>query len=100
MSATFDNERHVTAEVASHIPNFMQNILWFLIEGMEVPEKDHLQKFYLEATEKDGKPAQRIIHRQEAPLYIKEQVISVEKPVTATVFIWDDGENSVMTLIE
>lgn len=96
----FDGKRYATSGIMSSIPGYMQNLLWFLIEIMDVESKDYLQIIELDISIKDGKPAQMIIHRQEQPLYIREHVISVEEPLIAKIFLIDDGTNSIMLLAD
>lgn len=96
----FDGKRFATSRITASIPNFMQNLLWFLIETMDVESKDHLQVIELSKTLKDGKQAQKIIHEQEKPPYRKEHIIPAESPIIAKIFVIDDGTHSTMLLAE
>lgn len=96
----FDGKRYMTNRIKAEIPIYMQNLLLFLVETMEVSEKDYLQVFELEETAIDGKPVQRIIHKQENPPYRKEHTIPIKNIVTEKIFIIDDGTHSTMLLSE
>ena len=94
----FNNQMFCTKGIQMKIPGPLQTILWYMIEIMEVDEKDHLQVFELSMIHQDGKDKQRIIHRQEQPPYQKEHIISIAKPVTAKIFVIDDGDHSTMLM--
>lgn len=96
----FDGKRYITNRVKAKIPIYMQNLLWFLVETMEVSEKDYLQVFELEETVINGKPMQKIVHKQENPKYRKEHTIPIKNTVTANIFVIDDGTHSTMLLSE
>lgn len=96
----FDGERYVTNGITTSIPNSMQNLLWFLIEMMDIESKDHFQIIELSKTLKDGKQAQKIVHKQEQPTYIKEHIIPAKNPITAKIFVIDDDTHSTMLLAE
>lgn len=96
----FDGKRYITDRIKAEIPIYMQNLLWFLIETMEVSEKDYLQVFELEKTIIDGKPMQKIVHYQEKPLYKKEHIISIKNAISSKIFVIDDGNHNTMLLPE
>ena len=91
----FQNERYITRGVQSDIPIELQIFMWNCINSMPEP-KDYLQVFRLSSFE--GK--QKIIHEQEQPEYKKEYLLSLDKPVTAKVYVIDDGDHSTMLLAE
>ena len=43
---------------------------------------------------------QRIVHEQEEPEYHKEYDIDIENPITAKVYVIDDGDHCTMLLAE
>lgn len=94
----FDNDRYVTKEVQIHIPLFLQNLMWYMIETMIIDTKDHLQVFQFESTLQDGKPKQKIIHTQEKPPYIKEDILTSREPINLKVYVIDNRTHSTMLL--
>lgn len=94
----FDSKRYATPGVLLRIPLHVQNLLWFIIETMAVESQDYLQILELSETIIDGKSMQKIIHKQENPLYLKEHIIPVKKAVNAKLFVIDDGPYSTMLL--
>ena len=96
----FDEKRYVTKGINEKIPEYLQNLLWFMVETMDTTKKDFLQVFELQDTLEDGIPMQKIIHSQEQPPYHKEHILSTRKPVNAKVYIIDIGTYSTMILPE
>ena len=88
----FQNTRYLTRGVQSEIPIELQLFMWGCIES--VPEPDYLQIFRLEPM----KTMQKIIHEQEEPEYLKEYLLKSDDPITAKIYIIDDGEHSTMLL--
>ena len=89
-------QRYITRGIAAEIPIWLQNMLWFLRDSMEVTEKDYLQVFRL--TAKDNK--QEIVHEQEQPPYKAEYLIEAPDAVTKKVYIIDNTEYVTMLLAE
>lgn len=96
----FQGERYVTKGVMAKIPAYLQNVMWYMIETMEVQDKDYLQVFNLSWTWENGQPKQQLIHSQEHPPYHKEYTFSANHPVLAKMFVIDDGTHSTMLLVE
>lgn len=96
----FENERYVTQGVIAEIPAYLQNLLWYLIETMEVQEKDYIQVFTLSSVFENGELKQSILHSQEQPAYRKEYRIKAKLPVAAKIFVIDDGGHTTMLLAE
>ena len=94
----FDNKHCLTRGIDAEIPPITQLLLWQLIRArrMEGAELDYLQVF--ELSEDNG--AQKIIHAQEQPPYQGEAVLIGVEPVTAKVYVIDDGDHSTMLLSE
>lgn len=90
----FKNSRYLTRGVQSEIPIDLQIFMWSCIES--VPEPDYLQIFRLEPMEKK----QKIAHEQEQPQFKREYLIPTERPITAKIYVIDDGEHSTMLLAE
>lgn len=93
----FNNARYITRGVTTEIPLELQCFLWLAIDSMEVETKDYLQVFHL--SPQNG--TQHIIHTQEEPPYRAEYHISLsrdELPVTASLFVIDDGDHTTMLL--
>lgn len=93
----FQNDRYVTKGIAATVSAPMQMMLWYLIDTMEVEQKDYLQ--VLELRPEDGK--QCILHTQEEPPYRSEHLINFgDTPIQAKIFVIDDGDRSTMLLAE
>ena len=94
--------RYMTRGVSSEIPFYMQNLMWIMIDSMEIDKKDYLQIFELNKAVVDGKVFQKITHRQEQPEYEKSVAIiaNEEAIVTKKVFVIDDVNYCTMLLAE
>lgn len=88
----FKNARYLTRGVQSKIPVKLQIFMWSCIES--VSEADYLQIFRLEPIE----TIQKITHEQEQPQFNRKYLIPTDHPITAKVYIIDDGEHSIMLL--
>lgn len=91
-----DNARYLTRGVEAEIPLWLQNLMWYAIDTMEVESKDYLQVFRLSAENRK----QNVSHSQEQPPYQKEYSFDTDKPVTAKVFVIDDEDHTTMLLAE
>ena len=89
----FNNKRFITCGVNAEIEPLLQMLMWNLIDQMPVSKKDYLQVFSLSET--DGKL--KVIHTQEEPPYEKEYAFKL-KPITAKIFVIDDGTHSTMLM--
>lgn len=96
----FDGKRYVTKGVSETIPTYLQNILWYIIETVDVQEKDCLQVFKLEEINDNGKTKQKITHVQEQPAYRMEHIITVKEAINAKIYVIEDGDHSTMLLPE
>lgn len=92
----FENKRYVTIGVADSIPLGLQFIMWTMVDVMDVPKKDYLQVFHLTAKDK----TQIIEHSQEMPDYNATHDFPSENPLSAHIYIIDDGDHSTMLLAE
>ena len=92
----FNNQRYVTRGISNELPLMLQIILWGLIDSMEVVAKDYLQIFCL--SDESGK--QKITHTQEQPKYSKEYLFPSEDPITAKIYVIDDGDHTTMLFAE
>ena len=97
----FTNKRYITCRISRVIPNEIQSALWSMIDNLRAStdiEVDYLQVFRLSI--QNGK--QKIIHRQEEPVYYNETFVAfIWNPVEdAKIFIIDDGVHSTMMLAE
>jgi hypothetical protein len=91
----FNGQRYLTKGVNATIPLEVQIFMWQCIDTLEV-EKDYLQVFDLSV--EDG--IQKVVHKQEVPEYKYSYTLMVSNPVSARVFVIDDGEYSTMLLAE
>ena len=91
----FENGRYMTRGVAAEIPFEQQALMWAMIDVRSLAKKlDYLQVFRLSV--ENG--SQKITHSQEKPRYKNEVFTLVETPVTAKIFVLDDGDHSTMML--
>ena len=87
----FSRRRYITARVSREVDPIARFFLWSCINLLTV-ETDYLQVFDLEVTP-DG---QKVVHLQEEPPYCKEYLIPCRNPITAKLFVIDDGEYATM----
>ncbi len=92
----FTGAKYITQGIKNKVPAFLQNILWYMIETMEVGQKDYLQVFQLECVSENGKHKQRIVHSQEQPLFQKEYIICAKKIVIEKIYVIDDDIHCTM----
>ena len=92
----FSNQRYITRGVIAEIPLELQIFMWECIDRL--PEnRDYFQVFELE----NLNGIQRITHFSEQPEYRMEYLIpTIANPVTAKVYVIDDGDHSTMLLAE
>ncbi len=91
----FSNQRYITRGVQAEIPLELQIFMWECIDRMPKP-KDYLQVF----TFKSVGILQKIVHTSEQPEYCMNYFIPYSKPITAKVYVIDDGDHSTMLLSE
>jgi len=96
----FNGQRYATQGIIAEVQEYQQNMIWYMIESMEVAEKDYLQVFELKTETANGKSMQRLIHTQEQPEYKNEIVFAATTPVTAKIYVIDDKTHSTMLLAE
>ena len=92
----FKNQRYLTRGVYSEIPIELQLFMWECIDRL--PEnRDYFQVFELE----NLGSIQRITHFSEQPEYRMEYLLpAIANPITAKVYVIDDGDHSTMLLAE
>ena len=91
-----EKERYLTRGVNSEIPLEIQIFMWEAINKMPEP-KDYLQIFRLSV--ENG--LQVIHHTSEEPEYNMTYILpTIANPVTAKVYVIDDGEHCIMLLAE
>lgn len=88
------NNRYITKGVRSEIPAVLQLFMYDCISV--ILEKDYLQIFRLSVL--NGK--QKIIHEQEQPEFKREYLLNIPEPITAKVYVIDDGDYCTMLLAE
>ena len=93
---SFTGQRYLTRGVQTEIPFDLQMFMWYLINQLPEP-KDYLQVFRLSVSDNGN---QKIVHEQEEPEYRKEYDIDIENPITAKVYVIDDGDHCTMLLAE
>ena len=89
----FNNSRYLTKGVQAEIPLELQLFMWNCVDELPA-ERDYLQVFNLEPFGE----MQRITHTSEIPEYKMEYLIPSEAPITAKVYVIDDGDHSTMLL--
>ena len=92
----FSNQRYLTRGVYSEIPIELQLFMWGCIDRLS-ENRDYFQVFELE----NLGSIQRIMHFSEQPEYKMEYLFpAIAKPITAKVYVIDDGDHSTMLLAE
>ena len=86
-------DRYLTRGVDAEIPLYLQMFLWDAVDNMPEP-KDYLQVFRF--SEENG--LQIVHHTSEQPQFEMTYIAETEKPVTAKVYIIDDGDHCTMLL--
>ena len=94
----FSNARYLTCGIEAEISPITQLLLWELIDQrrLEGAELDYLQVFQLEP---DGQH-QKIIHSQEEPPFEQESLFVGPEPITAKIYVIDDGNHTTMLFPE
>ncbi len=91
----FQNDRYMTRGVNADIPPELQIFLWSCIDRLPA-ERDYFQVFKLEPMGE----MQRISHTSEQPEYHMEYMVLSDDPVTAKLYVIDDGDHTTMLLAE
>ena len=92
----FSNQRYITRGVIAEIPLELQIFMWECIDRLS-ENCDYFQVFELE----NLGGIQRITHFSEQPEYRMEYLIpTIANPITAKVYVIDDGDHSTMLLAE
>ena len=91
----FSKKRYVTAQVSREVDPITQFFLWSCIDMLPV-KADYLQVFELIAVSNGLK----VIHFQEVPEYKREYLIPCRKPISAKIFVIDDGKHVTMLFAE
>ena len=94
----FTGDKYITTSVRAQIPTYLQNILWHMIETMDVPNKDYLQVFELGIVYEAGKRKQKIVHSQTQLVYSKSYSICTKSIFTCKVFVIDNRTHCTMLL--
>lgn len=89
-------KRYMTRGVAAEVPVWLQNLLWFLRESMQVEQRDYLQVFRLSR----AGGMQEIEHTQEQPGYKKVICVPAADAIDAKIYIIEDPEHVTMLLAE
>ena len=91
----FPRQRLATRAIVEEIPIDLQLFMWLCIDSLRV-ERDYLQVF--ELSSKDGN--QRILHKQEVPPYAKDYLFESDAPISAKIFVINDGAYATMLFAE
>ncbi|MCM1165940.1 MAG: DUF960 domain-containing protein [Lachnospiraceae bacterium] len=96
--SNFDSEqRYITGGINESVPTELVLFMWSAINKLKNTRKlDYLQVFDLKAKGK----IQVIEHRQEVPPYKKTYNVLRENPITARIFVIDDGDHETMLLAD
>lgn len=88
-------ERRITSGIYGAIPRWLQNLMWFLWESMDVPEREWFQVFCL--SERDR--MQKVDHSQNNPPYHKVIVVHAEgETICEKVIILESHSSLTMML--
>lgn len=100
MLPMFNENKFITQGVKGQIPNYLQYLMWYLIETMEVEKKDYLQIFELSEVIENDEPMQKLVHSQEEPEYLLEHTFKSKNIVKGKVYVIDDLTHCTMLLPE
>lgn len=94
----FKNKRCMTRGVQQQIPNYLQNMMWHMIDTMQTETKDYIQVFHLSQQAQN----QKILHKQEIPPFSQELLVDSKdfSIVTQKVYVIDDETHTTMLLSE
>lgn len=90
-----NDKRYLTCGIDSTIPIELQLFMWECIDRLP-QERDYLQIFELKAVG----TLQSITHRSEQPPHHMEYLIISDEPITAKIYVIDDGDHSTMLLAD
>lgn len=95
-------KRHLSRGIHEEIPLNIQAMLWDILDKRIASgaKMDYLQIFDLIAKGDEEYPIQYVLHRQEVPEHRKEWTAECKKPVTAKIYIIDDGTHCTMLFPE
>jgi len=97
----FDKEKYLTAGVDESIPMETQLAMWDMIEvARQETELDYLQIFKLKRAQVDAGAVQVIEHSQEVPPFHQTAAFPCDDPVTAKLYVIDDGTHATMCFPE
>lgn len=92
------SHRYVTQGVHKNIPLHLIEMMWDMVDRMDIEEKDYLQIFELSTI---SESIQVMEHHQEEPEYYSPRIYIPYGPFcSGKVYIIDDGEANVMCLPE
>ena len=83
----FSINSYATAQICEMISLMLQEFMWMCIDFVNI-DADYLQVFELSKESE----MQKIVHKQEVPEYSKEYLIPCTKPLSAKIFVINDGE--------
>lgn len=86
----FDKTRMITKGVQVEIDQYIQNLMWYMIENMEVEKKDYLQVFEFTEEMRNNQPVQKVVHSQEIPQYKAAYIFKTSNIITKKVYVIDD----------
>lgn len=101
--AMFNNNRYITRGISEEVDESIQITLWNFIDLLKLRKDfklDYLQVFELREIRNNAVFNQEIIHSQEEPHYKRYYLVSIDKPLSAKVYVIDDGTYSTMLLSE
>lgn len=96
----FKGDKYIPRYIHQKVPSFLQNILWVMVDTMQVEKQDNLQLFELYPVEENGKTKQRIVHTQEYSNYRKEYTTCSKTILEVRIYLIDDGKNCTMLLVD
>ena len=97
----FQNKAYMTNGFSERIPAAQKLMILDGINNARLfPECDYLQVFKLIPTDHEGRRAQKIVHTQEQPPYVKEYILLTDEIVTEKVFVIDDETHHTFLLAE
>lgn len=88
-------ERRITSGIREAVPRWLQNMMWFMADSMDVSEKNFCQIFCLSEEDK----MQKIEHSQKYPPYHKTIVLPSDGLTINTKIIILESEKSLTMML-
>ncbi|RAU91043.1 DUF960 family protein [Paenibacillus sp. YN15] len=97
----FNGTKIISQSVQDAVPLWLQNVIWYVLETMDIPVQSAVQSFRLTSQPKTDDPRSyhlTVLHCQQHPYYRKEHALTAPRPVTAHILVIDNPPHCFMLL--